>query len=108
RAAGQTGPITFRPPYGKKLLLLPLYLAQTGRVSVMWDVEPDSYPEVAADPERIVAHVSERVQPGSIILLHIWPESRAASREAIPSLVSALKEQGYTFVTVSELLTLRR
>ncbi|MDA8217987.1 MAG: hypothetical protein M0Z94_10260, partial [Dehalococcoidales bacterium] len=66
---------------GKKLLLLPLYLAQTGRVTVMWDVEPDSYPEIASDPQRIVAHVSERVQPGSIVLLNIWPESRAASRE---------------------------
>lgn len=108
RAAGQTGRITFRPPYGKKLLLLPLYLAQTDRVTVMWDVEPESYAEVATDPESIVAHVDERVQPGSIVLLHVWPESRAASREALPTLVSKLKEQGYAFVTVSELLALRR
>ena len=108
RAAGQAGPITVRPPYGKKLLLLPLYLAQTGRVTVTWDVEPDSYPEVAADPQRIVAHVVERVRPGSIVLLHIWPEVRATSRAAVPSLVSALKGQGYTFITVSRLLALRR
>ncbi|MFC8526597.1 hypothetical protein [Nocardia sp. NPDC057227] len=47
RAAGYTGEITFRPPYGKKFLALPRYLAEHGRTTVMWDVEPES--SAAAD-----------------------------------------------------------
>lgn len=105
-AAGHSGPIFFRPPYGKKLLLLPQYLVRTGRTTVMWDIEPDSYPAVDRDASLIAAHVRERVQPGSIILLHPWPESSTATREAIPRIAADLQAQGYRFVTVSELLSM--
>ena len=40
RAAGYHGPIHFRPPYGKKLLGLPWYLARHHITTVMWDSEP--------------------------------------------------------------------
>ncbi|HLM68405.1 MAG TPA: polysaccharide deacetylase family protein, partial [Longimicrobium sp.] len=69
RGVGFRGPITFRPPYTKKLFGLPLYLARTGRVTVTCDVEPESYPEVDGDAERITRHVLEQARPGSIILL---------------------------------------
>jgi hypothetical protein len=50
--------ITFRPPYGKKLFELPRYLHDRGRrVTVTWDIEPESYPEIAADTHKIVEHV---------------------------------------------------
>ncbi len=104
RAAGYEGPIYFRPPYGKKLLVLPWYLSRHGRTTVTWDVEPESYPEVRASAEGIVAHVLERVTPGSIVLLHLMYESRATSREALPLLIDGLRQQGYAFVTVPELL----
>ncbi|MHB1133496.1 MAG: polysaccharide deacetylase family protein [Chloroflexota bacterium] len=107
RAAGYSGPIAFRPPYGNKLLVLPLYLAQTGRVTVTWDVEPDSYADVASSAERIAAHALERVRPGSIVLLHVWYDARETSCQAIPSVVAGLKERGYRFVTVAELLAQR-
>ena len=104
RAAGQRGEIHFRPPYGYKLVGLPWYLAQTGRTTVIWDVEPDSFPQVAATAPGIVAHVVERVRPGSIILLHVWYENRQTSRDAVPPLIDALRARGYRFVTVSQLL----
>lgn len=107
RLAGYEGPVAFRPPYSKKLLLLPLYLAQNGRTTVMNDVEPDSYAEVARDAELIAAHVLERVQPGSIILLHPWADSRETSRAAVPLVAAGLKERGYRFVTLAELLSQR-
>ncbi|MFC5820861.1 polysaccharide deacetylase family protein [Nonomuraea harbinensis] len=102
RAAGQRGDIPFRPPTGKKLLALPLYLAERERVTVMWDVEPDSGRTPSA--ERIVAEVREQVRPGSIVLLHPWYESGARTREAIGGVVSGLRADGYRFVTVAELL----
>ena len=101
---GYRGPVTFRPPYGKKLWSLPRYLADHGRTTVTWDLEPDS----AGTPttEQIVTDVVENVRPGSIILLHVMLESRAASRAAVPQIIDRLQSEGYQFVTVSELLAL--
>ena len=104
RAAGYQGPIYFRPPFCYKLVGLPWLLARSGRTSVTWDVEPDSYSDVAASAAGISRHVVERVRPGSIILLHVWHESRHTSRAAIPMIVDALQLKGYRFVTISELI----
>jgi len=108
RAAGFTGPIRFRAPYCYKLVALPWLLARTGRTSVTWDAEPDSYPDVAASADGIVAHVLERVRPGSIVLLHPWYRSRATSLAAVPALVDSLHARGYRVVTVGELLAAGR
>jgi peptidoglycan/xylan/chitin deacetylase (PgdA/CDA1 family) len=47
-----------------------------------------------------------KTRPGSIILLHVMAESRTESRKAIPGIIQGLQEQGYSFVTVSELLAI--
>jgi peptidoglycan/xylan/chitin deacetylase (PgdA/CDA1 family) len=107
REAGYQGPIHFRPPFGAKLIGLPLYLRRTSRTTIMWDVEPESYPEVASRADRIVAHVLEKTRPGSIIQLHVMYRSRAESRKAVPGIIDGLRERGLRFVTVSELLRRR-
>ncbi|HYN80604.1 MAG TPA: polysaccharide deacetylase family protein [Gemmatimonadaceae bacterium] len=104
RVAGYRGQIFFRPPYGYKLFLLPWHLDRTNRTTVMWDVEPDSYPEVSATADGIVRHVLERVRPGSIILLHPWYERRATSLAAVGPLIDSLHARGYTVGTVGDLL----
>jgi peptidoglycan/xylan/chitin deacetylase (PgdA/CDA1 family) len=101
RDAGYAGEITFRPPYGKKLVALPRYLDEHDRTTVMWDVEPDS---ASADTDEIVRMALDRTHPGSIILLHVMYPSRTSSLEAIPGIVDGLRAEGYRFVTVSELL----
>jgi chitin deacetylase len=104
RQAGYQSAIHFRPPYGKKLILLPYFLARTSRKTITWDVEPDSYPEIAADSNKIVAHVMEKTKPGSIILLHVM--GRSESLKAVKGVVAGLKGQGYSFKTVSEMLAM--
>ena len=84
--------------------MLPYYLSRAGRTTVTWDVEPDSYPEVAADSDKIAEHVLTRARPGSIIILHVMYPSRAESLKAVPKIVEGLKARGYDFKTVSELL----
>lgn len=107
RQAGYTGDIHFRPPNGKKLLFLPYYLSKHNRKTIMWNMEPDSYPELAADSEKIIAYVTENIEPGSIILLHVmFDNEKRESLESIKGIVSALKEKGYSFKTVSELITM--
>ncbi|MFQ6393682.1 polysaccharide deacetylase family protein [Nocardia sp. KC 131] len=100
---GYQGPITFRPPYGKKLWSLPEYLSDHDRTTVTWDVEPDS--GKAASTDDIVAETIREVRPGSIVLLHVMHEYGATALAAIPRIVSELRSAGYRFVTVSDLLT---
>jgi peptidoglycan-N-acetylglucosamine deacetylase len=102
RHAGSAGPIHFRPPYGKRMIGLPLYLSRTGRTTVLWDLEPDSWYRTA---DEMVAHVLENVGPGSIILLHVELASRVEQRAALPRIIEGLQARGYEFVTVSELMT---
>jgi chitin deacetylase len=107
REAGYQGEIHFRPPYGKKLFALPYYLWRHGRKSITWDVEPDSYPEIAADANKIVEHVLTNVRPGSIIILHVMYPNRRESMKSVKMVVEGLRAQGYSFKTVSELIALR-
>lgn len=104
RAVGMTGPIYFRPPYSYKLVILPYVLWRADRTTVTWDIEPDSYPEVAATSDGIVRHILERVRPGSIILLHPWYPSRATSLAAVPLVIDSLRSRGYGVTTVGDLL----
>lgn len=107
RKAGYSGEIYFRPPYGKKLVALPYYLAQTRRTTIMWDVEPESDAEVAEASGRISAHILSNARPGSIILLHVMNSSRETSRAAVRDAVIGLQQAGYRFVTVPELLSMQ-
>lgn len=104
RGTGHTGEIHFRPPYGKKLVVLPWVLSRLGTRTVLWDIEPESFGTVARDPDRIREHVLERVAPGSIILLHPFFENRRPTLSALPGLIEGLQEGGYRLVTVSELI----
>ncbi|MFL6244604.1 MAG: polysaccharide deacetylase family protein [Thermoanaerobaculia bacterium] len=108
RAAGWQGPILFRAPYGKKLVGLPWYLARHDRIHITWDVEPNRDPAVDRHADRIVADVLANARPGSIILLHPWYHGREATRAAIAPIIAGLRSRGYDFVTVSELLALRK
>lgn len=105
RQAGYQGAIHFRPPFGKKLFVLPYYLSQHSRKSITWDVEPDSFPEVGSDANKIVEHVLANVKPGSIILLHVMYPSRKESLKSVKGIIDELKSHGYEFKTVSELLS---
>jgi peptidoglycan-N-acetylglucosamine deacetylase len=108
RDAGYAGTIHFRPPYGTKLLVLPYVLEKEQRKTIMWDIEPDSYKDVATSSSGIVNHVMARVKPGSIIILHVMYPSRITSREAVPSIIDELHARGFRLVTVSELLRSRK
>jgi peptidoglycan-N-acetylglucosamine deacetylase len=105
RTTGYTGEILFRPPNGKKLFALPHYLADHHRTTITWDVEPDS--EGNPDAATIERTTVDQVRPGSIILLHAMYGSREPTRQALGPILDRLKQRGYRFVTVSQLLAAR-
>jgi len=100
RRLGARGPLLFRPPFGKKLIGLPLAVRRQGHRLIMWDVaEPDT-----ADPHVYAAHIVERARPGSIILMHVMYRSNRVAREALPLVIDGLRRRGFRIVTVGELL----
>lgn len=102
RDLGYTKPIHFRPPYGKKLLSLPWYLAEHNITSITWDVEAERY--TGKNPEELAEYVAAQAQAGSIVLLHVMFASRETSLQAVPLIIQKLRAQGYTFVTVSQMI----
>ena len=105
RQAGYSKTITFRPPNGKKLFLLPYYLSTHSIQTVMWNIEPDTF--VHGDSRALTAYTVDHVTPGSIILLHpLCANECQTDREALPMIIDSLRSMGYEFVTVSALLSM--
>ena len=104
RDTGFEGEIFFRPPYGKKLFVLPWYLSNAGITTVTWDIEPESIVEIRDDSQLIASHVIDNIRPGSIILLHVLGSKNGESRESIAPIIDKLRGRGYRFVLLPELL----
>lgn len=104
RRAGYKGEIFFRPPFGKKLFVLPYYLSNQNRKTIMWNIEPESYNDIVNNHNEIASHVVDKAQPGSIILLHVMMNGREESLKAIKPIVNELKNKGFQFKTISEII----
>ncbi len=89
-------PQYIRPPYGSWKNNLDY---ETEMIEVLWDVDPLDWKTTNSDV--IAQRVISRVQENDIILLHDASES---SVNAAFKIIDALEEEGYTFVTVEEIL----
>ena len=101
RAVG-IAPRLVRPPYGEDpdrvaRLAFDLGLGPT----VLWSLDPKDW--MPPPPERIVEEIVRGARPGAIVDLHDGSRARGTV-EALPLVLSALAEEGYRLVTVSELL----
>jgi len=104
RKAGYNGDIHFRPPHAKKLLLLPYYLEQNDRKTILWDIEPESINKISTSSDLMAQYVVENSKNGSIILLHPMYDWYNESINAIEKIVNGLKNRGFEFKIVSELI----
>lgn len=107
KEGGAPEPYYFRPPYGKKLLMLPWYLSEKKRLTVTWDLAPENYSQLTQDPAKLAAFTVQQTKAGSIILLHVMYDSRSNTMAAVPDIIRGLKQRGFQFVTVQELLKLQ-
>jgi len=91
-------PVNMRPTYGNITDDLQSLAREFDYPLILWSIDASDYLEQS--PAAIYDHIMERVQDRDIILLHdIHDRTVEASRRLIPSLI----EQGYQFVTISEL-----
>jgi len=107
KGAGYEKKTVFRPPFGSKFIALPWYLKKKDITDVTWDIEPETDKESAGDSDRIADYVVKRAKPGSIVLLHVMFDSRLPTMQAVPKIICRLKDKGYHFMTVSELISIQ-
>jgi peptidoglycan/xylan/chitin deacetylase (PgdA/CDA1 family) len=99
KAAGGGGR-HFRPPYGKKLIGLPLAVRDQGLTMVLWSFEEPT----AADPQAYAREVVAAAKPGAIIIMHPMYASGETARQALPLILQGLRAKGLEVVTVSTLM----
>lgn len=89
-------PTYIRPPYGSWSEELECMVPMT---VVLWDIDPLDWKYQSS--QRVVKHILKYVEDNSIILLH---DVYGSSVDAALEVIDTLTAQGYTFVTVDELL----
>ena len=89
----------FRPPYGDYDDELIKTASELGFYTIQWDVDSLDWKNLSA--ADIAMRVINGVQSGSIILLH---NNGLHTAEAVPIILETLKNRGYNFVPVSELI----
>ena len=98
QATGVT-PAILRPPYGAVNGVVLEQLRLRGMSSILWSVDTRDWADRNSD--IVCSRAVAGAQPGAIILMH---DIHQTSVGAVPCILSALKQQGYSFVTVQGLL----
>ena len=89
----------FRPPYGDYDDELIKTASEQGYYTIQWDVDSLDWKELSASD--IAMRVVNGVKNGSIILMH---NNGLHTAEAVPIILETLKNRGYSFVPVGELI----
>lgn len=94
----------FRPPGGYLNNGLAAYAKSQKYAVIMWSqTSADTDPR--AKPQVFVKNVLRDAKPGGIVLMHDGGGDRTRTVQALPQIITKLKQQGYRFVTIPELLS---
>ncbi len=99
----------FRPPYGATSRWVLRQAERGGYVISLWSVNAGDWRR--ADPRKITTKVVSEVEEGAIILMHdgrnlAAGHDRTSTVTALPGIIVLLKNKGYNFVTIPQLLEL--
>lgn len=97
-----TVPVLFRPPEGARTPARCKLLGDRGYRQILWSVDTNDWRGHSA--AEITRGVLREVKPGDIILMHDYVSRNFQGAAALETIIPSLREQGYRFVTVSELL----
>lgn len=95
-------PKLMRPPgggYNDHCLCL---LENTGKTCILWNRDTRDWQCIPA--ATILSKLERSLEPGDIILFHDFNRRGSPTAEVLRTLIPAMLEEGYSFVTVSELL----
>jgi peptidoglycan/xylan/chitin deacetylase (PgdA/CDA1 family) len=92
-------PVLMRPPEGRTSRKVSGVCKDLGLAQVLWSVTAKDYE--TTDSALITRRVLDQTHRDGIILLH---DLHKGTVPAVPGVIDALKQRGYTIVTVSQLL----
>jgi peptidoglycan-N-acetylglucosamine deacetylase len=95
----------FRPPGGIMNNGVAAYARNQKYTIVMWSADSVDYsrPPIA----RLIRNVTRESKPGGIVLMHDGGGNRSHTVEALPQIIDHFRKQGYSFVTIPELLEMQ-
>lgn len=104
RNYGYDKEITYRSPYAITSANLHTALKNLNKKLVLFTFSPMDWTKISS--QQIYENVMKKIKPGLIILLHDGGgKTRANTVKATEMLITTLHQQGYRFVTISDLLT---
>lgn len=93
-------PTLLRPPYGDYDNALIDVMDSMNMKTIQWDVDSLDWKD-SATPDSICQRVTSKVKNGSIVLFH---NDADHTPEALPNILKCLKDDGYEFVFISDLI----
>lgn len=92
-------PYLFRPPFGEFNQQILNTAASLGYLTIMWTI--DSLDWKSPGVQTIINRVVNNIEPGAIILFH---QAAAQTPQALQVIINELRNKGYSFGTVTEVL----
>ncbi len=95
-------PKLFRPPEGVYTKAVEEAISGLDYLPILWTVDTEDW--LHPSSEKIAETVMKNVSAGKIILCHDYISGKSSTPKALRIFIPKLLNQGYNFVTVSELL----
>ncbi|WP_260865980.1 polysaccharide deacetylase family protein [Paenibacillus xylanexedens] len=105
--AGAPRPLLFRPPGGYYNDMVIQAAKEKGYTIVLWSWHQDTRDWASPGVTAITNKVLKNVRNGDIVLFHDKVEGKSQTVQALARILPKLKQEGYRFVTVSELLAVK-
>jgi peptidoglycan/xylan/chitin deacetylase (PgdA/CDA1 family) len=90
-------PDLFRPPFGITNPSIAKALKGSGMHSVGWDIR--SFDTISKDPQKLIRRISDKLRPGSIILLH---DNREITSRILNELIQTIQNKSYKIVSLAD------
>jgi peptidoglycan-N-acetylglucosamine deacetylase len=97
-------PLLLRPPYGDVTNAEIAYLSTKNIDLVNWSIDSFDYNKKMNEPSRMIRRIRQLAHSGAIVLMHSAGGNRQRTIQALPKIIANLHQQGYTLVTVPQLL----
>ncbi|MBH8562436.1 polysaccharide deacetylase family protein [Nostoc sp. CENA67] len=95
----------FRPPGGIMHNGVAAYARNSKYAIIMWSSDSVDYSRPPVP--KLINNVFRQARPGGIVLMHDGGGNRAKTVQALPEIIAGFRNQGYSFVTIPELLEMQ-
>ncbi|MEH1833723.1 MAG: polysaccharide deacetylase family protein [Nostoc sp.] len=95
----------FRPPGGIMHNGVADYARSSKYAIILWSSDSVDYSRPAVP--KLINNVFRKAKPGGIVLMHDGGGNRSKTVQALPEIIANFRKQGYSFVTIPELLEMQ-